>query len=71
VDYALLQYVWLMRNGRLRVAQRLVPLTDALRMRAVEVRDHKARIIAEGVDPAPEEVCGSECPFSRVMNKLE
>jgi CRISPR/Cas system-associated exonuclease Cas4 (RecB family) len=53
------------------VAQRLVPLTDALRMRAVEVRDHKARIIAEGVDPAPEEVCGSECPFSRVMNKLE
>jgi CRISPR-associated protein Csa1 len=71
VDYALLQYVWLMRNGRLRVAQRLVPLTDALRMRAVEVRDHKARIIAEGVDPAPEEVCGSECPFSRVMNKVE
>ena len=71
VDYALLQYLWLMRNGRLRVAQRLVPLTDALRMRAIEVRDLKARIIAEGVDPAPEEVCGSECPFSRVVKGVE
>ena len=69
VDYALLQYVWFMRKSRLRIAQRLVPLTDALRMRAVEVRDQKARIIAEGVDPAPEEVCGSECPFSRVVNQ--
>lgn len=71
VDYALLQYIWLMRNGRLRVAQRLVSLTDALRIRAVEVRDQRARIIAEGLDPAPEEVCSSECPFSKLAKKNE
>ncbi|MEM4404457.1 MAG: type I-A CRISPR-associated protein Cas4/Csa1 [Nitrososphaerota archaeon] len=64
VDHALIQYIWMQSSGHLRVAQRLVPLTDSLRMRAVEVRDHRARILAEGIDPAPDERCTAECPFS-------
>jgi len=69
IDYALLLYVWLQKGEHLRVTRRLIPVTEALRLKAIEIRDQKAKIVAEGFDPDPNEQCSPTCPYRQLTER--
>ncbi|MGC9171176.1 MAG: type I-A CRISPR-associated protein Cas4/Csa1 [Thermoproteus sp.] len=60
VDFGVLLYV---SPSPLRYYYQVVPLSDALRLEAVEARDRKAKIVESGADPGKAQKCSKQCPF--------